>query len=1026
MGKKIFIVSSLIFTVFLTFTIGVNGLTAGNDSEKESNVSVTFTVIVPANTPAGDTVFVVGTMNNWDPGSGYGSSSNDLPMNKISAYEWQLTLSLSPNNSYEYKYARGSWNSVEKDEQGAEIANREINVPNYDITINDTVATWRDIINPTTPENVDPVVTIYNDSAQTSVAITWASDSNSLNLVRYGINNINENQIVVAENRDMLAENDSLIHIARLTGLQLNTTYFYQVETQGIYKSDTLVFTTAPPQDSAFMFIAFGDNQPAVNTTILNRIIQENPAFVLHTGDLMQDGNQLNQWFDVLNDHQDLLSSTPMMPVYGNHEENSPYLTRFFALPENGSSVDNQGHWYSFDYNNVHIIGLDIYRDFTPGSEQQDWLLNDLQSINEKISFIIVFFHEPPYCSGKHGNNLEVQQHLVPIFEEYGISLVFCGHNHLYERSIINGIPYIITAGAGATLYEPYPGVNPYSVYAESVFHYCKVHIDDDYLWVEMIREDGSVGDVHLPLQVDGIDSDWLAWGSAPIQDTDKLQTDPELKLERFFITRDADFFYFGFDAPASTKGISYGMYIDTDNIPGSGGTTDCWGKAIAAVSQHLPEIAIYAYHNNDDTWPGSSPEFYNWDQANSQWISASGGMGSLPPGGIFAINRTNRFFELAIPKNAPGFNGADSFFVELFTVGETTGAGASESIPSDSTIQFTVENNSTDITVLTGFYGYNISEEAPSDSGTIWIDGNPSDWLSMGIEPLALDTDRAQLAPEYQLDSLFVSMDSVNVFFGFATSCQTIGLHYGIYIDTDNVAGSGGTADKWECDVTAVPGHLPDVTIYAYHKDTGGWSGSSPKYYTWSGSEWEKHAGGFGSLPTGGEFAHNAELGFVEIKVPRTSPGLNGVNNFYITLFNFGSAKKVCETVPSDPAVQFNGENTTVSVQLANFAYFQSQPVSLEPEQVRQLATDFELKQNYPNPFNPNTIISYQVPKSALVKLTIYNIVGQLVETLVNEYKNTGYYSVQWNAGTAASGLYFYRIRAGDYSAVKKCLILK
>lgn len=1015
-----------ISAIFLTFFIGINFLIAENNPEGKLNVSVTFTVVVPANTPDEDTIFVAGTMNNWDPGSGEGSSSDDLPMSKISDNQWQLTLSLSPNNTYEYKYTRGSWNSVEKDAQGNEINNREISVPFYGITISDTVATWRDIINPVSPENVDPVVTIYNDSAQTSMAITWASSSKGMNIIHYGINDINENQLVVEESRDMVTENDSLIHVARLTNLQQNTTYFYQVETMGIYKSDMLSFTTAPQQDSAFMFIAFGDNQPAVNTTILNRIIQENPVFVLHTGDLVQDGNQLNQWFDFLDDHQNLTAITPMMSVYGNHEENSPYLTRFFTFPDNGASVNNQGHWYSFDYNNVHIIGLDIYQDFKSGSEQQNWLLNDLQSLGEEISFIIVFLHEPPYCSGKHGGNLEVQQHLLPIFEEYRVDLVFCGHNHLYERSIINGIPYITTGGAGATLYDIYPGVNPYSVYAEKVFHYCKIYVNNNNLWVEMIRQDGSVGDVHLSMQTDGIDSDWRSWGIIPIEDTDNLQTDPDLKLERLFITQDANFFYFGFDAPASTKGISYGMYIDTDNIPGSGGTTDRWGKAIAAVSQHLPEIEIYAYHKNNDTWSSSSPKFYYWDQPNSQWISASGGMGSLPAGGIFAIDSTNRFFELAIPKNAPGFNGTDSFFVELFTVGETDGAGASESIPSDSTIQFTVENKSTAITVLTEFYGFNISDENEPDSSTIYIDGDPSDWLSMGIEPLAVDTDSAQLDPEYQLDSLYVYLDSANVFFGFRTPCQNIGLHYGIYIDTDNVIGSGGTYDKWACDVTAVPRHLPEVTIYAYHKDSGGWSGSSPKYYTWGGSDWEQHTGGFGSLPTGGEFAHNADKDFVEIKVPRTSPGFNGVNNFYISLFNFGSAKKVCETVPSDPAVRFNGENTTVSVQLSQFAFFQTLPVSVKQDKVRPIVTEFDLKQNYPNPFNMNTTISYQVPKSAQVKLVIYNISGQIVKTLVNERQSAGHYSVQWDAKTAASGLYFYHISAGEYSAVKKCLILK
>ena len=83
-------------------------------------------------------------------------------------------------------------------------------------------------------------------------------------------------------------------------------------------------------------------------------------------------------------------------------------------------------------------------------------------------------------------------------------------------------------------------------------------------------------------------------------------------------------------------------------------------------------------------------------------------------------------------------------------------------------------------------------------------------------------------------------------------------------------------------------------------------------------------------------------------------------------------------------------------------------------------------IEQNYPNPFNPNTTISYSLPKSAMVSLSIYNITGQLVETLVNERKNAGFYSVQWNAGNVGSGLYFYRIEAGEYKETRKCLILK
>ena len=90
------------------------------------------------------------------------------------------------------------------------------------------------------------------------------------------------------------------------------------------------------------------------------------------------------------------------------------------------------------------------------------------------------------------------------------------------------------------------------------------------------------------------------------------------------------------------------------------------------------------------------------------------------------------------------------------------------------------------------------------------------------------------------------------------------------------------------------------------------------------------------------------------------------------------------------------------------------------------QIPEKFALAQNYPNPFNPVTTISYSLPKSAMVSLSIYNIAGQLVEILVNERKNAGFYSVQWNARNVGSGLYFYRIEAGEYTETKKCVILK
>lgn len=85
-----------------------------------------------------------------------------------------------------------------------------------------------------------------------------------------------------------------------------------------------------------------------------------------------------------------------------------------------------------------------------------------------------------------------------------------------------------------------------------------------------------------------------------------------------------------------------------------------------------------------------------------------------------------------------------------------------------------------------------------------------------------------------------------------------------------------------------------------------------------------------------------------------------------------------------------------------------------------------YKLGQSYPNPFNPTTTISFQLPKSSFVNLSVYNMLGQLVETLINEQKNAGYYTVEWNAEQVNSGMYLYRIKAGDFCSVKKCVVVK
>lgn len=98
--------------------------------------------------------------------------------------------------------------------------------------------------------------------------------------------------------------------------------------------------------------------------------------------------------------------------------------------------------------------------------------------------------------------------------------------------------------------------------------------------------------------------------------------------------------------------------------------------------------------------------------------------------------------------------------------------------------------------------------------------------------------------------------------------------------------------------------------------------------------------------------------------------------------------------------------------------------PVSVEDETLT--AKDFYLNQNFPNPFNPATRINYGVAKSGNVEISVYNILGNKVATLVNEFKPTGNYNVDFNASKLSSGVYFYKIVANGFVQTKKMILEK
>ena len=100
-------------------------------------------------------------------------------------------------------------------------------------------------------------------------------------------------------------------------------------------------------------------------------------------------------------------------------------------------------------------------------------------------------------------------------------------------------------------------------------------------------------------------------------------------------------------------------------------------------------------------------------------------------------------------------------------------------------------------------------------------------------------------------------------------------------------------------------------------------------------------------------------------------------------------------------------------------------QPVGVD-ETVSSIPSNYLLLQNYPNPFNPSTKISYSIPHKSFVTLKVYDPLGSIAAELVREEKEAGRYELDFNAVDLSSGVYFYKIEAGDFIQIKKMILIK
>ena len=204
--------------------------------------------------------------------------------------------------------------------------------------------------------------------------------------------------------------------------------------------------------------------------------------------------------------------------------------------------------------------------------------------------------------------------------------------------------------------------------------------------------------------------------------------------------------------------------------------------------------------------------------------------------------------------------------------------------------------------------------------------------------------------------------------------------------------------------------------------------------------AEWNQHQYGDPRFPGSTDIVHSNYIfgDYDPTTIPgRDSSGNKTENGSGITKFtdlteNF-SQSSIISTNDGFPVGSLIWDDTQNAVYAAGHAnelamifsaYLETGIVAVKREP--GIVTVFNLAQNYPNPFNPSTKINFSLPQQSTVQLKVFNTLGQEVATLVNGSLSAGIHSVDFDGRNCASGLYFYRITAGNFTSVKKMMLLK
>jgi len=290
-----------------------------------------------------------------------------------------------------------------------------------------------------------------------------------------------------------VASRDGDLCSATLKNLPRGSVIKYEVKLAGKVAGSGSFRLGLADGETSFRFAVFGDTRTnhQVHNAVIEAVSKETIDFYLHTGDMVERGGIPEQWITYFQIERPLMAKAPIMPSIGNHDlGNRGYYSRFFFLDQWAGA---KNYFYT-DWGTVRLISMDVTIVCEGRCRQYRFVRAALEEAAKANKLIVMFLHNPPYSSGEHGSDRQLQSVVGDLAKRYGVELVVSGHDHDYERTKpIAGTTYLVSGSAGAPIRPVTPQAFTASTRTEP--HYVLVDVDKNQLTLRAINLRGEVFD---------------------------------------------------------------------------------------------------------------------------------------------------------------------------------------------------------------------------------------------------------------------------------------------------------------------------------------------------------------------------------------------------------------------------------------------------------------------------------------------------------------------------------------------------